>query len=214
MGRKRVRVFVADDHPLYRDGVTRAIRARPELELVGEAADGRETLEKIGALDPDVAVLDISMPELDGMQVMKALKRRESDVVVLFLSGSSAPELAYEALAGGAMGFLLKGAAGQEVCDAIAAVARGETVLAPQIQAGVAAGIRERAANDGGPRLTEREHEVLAGIAKGLSAREIGDQLSLSAATVKTHTSHLYEKLGVSERAAAVAEAMRRGLLE
>lgn len=190
------------------------MKARAELELVGEAADGREGLEMIRKLNPQVAVLDIAMPGLDGMRVLKALQHETSPPAVLFLSASTAPELAYEALASGAGGFLLKGAGGNEVCDAIVAVARGETVLAPEIQTGLAAGIRERAAGEDGPKLTEREHEVLAGIAEGLSAREIGDRLHLSAATIRTHTSTLYDKLGVSERAAAVAEGMRRGLLE
>ena len=204
---------MVDDHPLYRDGVTRAIKARPDLDLIGEAAEGEEGLELIESLAPDVAVLDIAMPKLDGMSVLAALRRRGSECEVLFLSGSRGPEAAYDALAGGAKGFLLKGARGEQVCDAIAAVARGETVIAPEVQAGLAAGIRERADNDSRVRLTDREQEVLSGIAEGLSAREIAERLHLSAATVKTHTSTLYEKLGVSERGAAVAEGMRRGLL-
>lgn len=208
-----MRVIVVDDHPLYRDGVTRAIKARPELDLIGEAADGEEGLEMIERLAPDVAVLDIAMPKLDGMRLLSALKRSRSSSEILFLSGSHGSDVAYEALAEGAKGFLLKGVSGEQLCDAIAAVARGETVLAPDIQAGVAAGIRKRAATEGAPKLTDREQQVLAGIAEGLSAREIGDRLHVSAATVKTHTSTLYEKLGVSERGAAVAEGMRRGLL-
>ena len=206
-------MIVVDDHPLYRDGVTRAIKARPDLDLVGEAAEGEEGLELIESLDPDVAVLDIEMPKLDGMSVLTALRRRGSECEVLFLSGSRGSEAAYDALAGGAKGFLLKGARGEQVCDAIAAVARGETVIAPEVQAGLAAGIRERAENDSRDRLTDREQEVLSGIAEGLSAQKIAERLHLSAATVKTHTSTLYEKLGVSERGAAVAEGMRRGLL-
>jgi two-component system nitrate/nitrite response regulator NarL len=210
----RVRVLVADDHPLYREGVTRAIKTRPELDLVGEATDGRESLAAIQRLQPDVVLLDIDMPELDGMHVLRALRRDGIGSAVLFLSASQSSDIAYEAIAAGAKGFLLKGAGAQEVCEAVLAVARGETVLAPAIQAGLAAGIQERATADEGPRLTEREQQVLSGIAEGLSAREIGQRLHLSAATVKTHTSTLYEKLGVSERAAAVAEGMRRGLLE
>ena len=205
-------MLVVDDHPLYRDGVTRAIKARPDLDLVGEAADGEEGLGMIESIEPDVAVIDIAMPKIDGMDLLATLKRNGSPTEVLFLSGSAGSELAYDALAEGARGFLLKGARGEEVCDAISAVARGETVLASEIQAGLAAGIRERAAGEG-VKLTDREQEVLVGIAEGLSAREIADRLHLSAATVKTHTSTLYEKLGVSERGAAVAEGMRRGLL-
>jgi two-component system nitrate/nitrite response regulator NarL len=213
---QRVRVLVADDHPLYREGVTRAIKARAELELVGEAADGRECLEQVRELKPDVAIIDLAMPVLDGMQVLHALGRDGHSTRALLLSARSGPEAAYEALAQGAKGFLVKGADAREVCDAVLAVARGETVLAPEIQAQLAVGIRERADADGQGDLglTGREREVLEGIADGLSARQIGARLHLSEATIKTHTSTLYEKLGVSERAAAVAAAMRRGLLE
>lgn len=205
--------MVVDDHPLYRDGVTRAIKARPDLDLVGEAADGEDGLRMIEELVPDVAVLDIAMPKLDGLTMLAALQQAGSPTEVLFLSGSHGPEIAYDALAGGAKGFLLKGARGEQVCDAIAAIARGETVLAPEVQSGLAAGIRKRAATEGGVKLTDREQQVLAGIAEGLSSREIANRLHLSAATVKTHTSTLYEKLGVSERGAAVAVGMRRGLV-
>jgi two-component system, NarL family, nitrate/nitrite response regulator NarL len=209
-----VRVLVADDHPVYREGIVRAIKERPDLELVGEAQDGREALDQIKALEPDVAVLDIRMPGLEGPQVLNALRRDGVGTDVLFLSAFMESELAYETVAAGARGYLSKEAARQEICDAIIAVARGGTALAPEVQAGLAAQIQQRERADGVPGLTPREREVLRLIADGLSAPEIGRRIHLSPTTVKSHLHNLYEKLGVSDRAAAVAEAMRRGLLE
>jgi two-component system nitrate/nitrite response regulator NarL len=210
----RVRVLVADDHPVYREGIVRAIKERPDLELVGEAADGREALDQIKELEPDVAVLDIRMPGLDGTQVLGAIRRDLGSTEVLFLTAFMEPELAYRTVADGAKGYLSKSAARQEICEAIVTVSRGGTALAPEAQEGIALEIQERERAGGRPELTPRESEVLQLIAAGLSAPQIGKQIHLSTTTVKSHLHTLYEKLGVSDRAAAVAEGMRRGLLE
>lgn len=207
-------MFVADDHPIYREGIVRAVKERPDLELVGEAEDGRSALEEIKRLGPDVALLDIRMPGLEGPQVLNALQRDGVKTSVIFLSAFMEGELAYETVAAGARGYLSKESAREEICDAIAAVARGGTALAPEAQAGLAAQVQERERTDRQPQLTPRENEVLHLIAEGLSAPEIGRRIHLSTTTVKSHLHKLYEKLGVSDRAAAVAEAMRRGLLE
>jgi two-component system, NarL family, nitrate/nitrite response regulator NarL len=209
-----VTVLVADDHPIYREGIVRAINDRAELELVGEAADGREALEQIGRIAPTVAVLDIRMPGLDGTQVLSALRRDGVETDVLFLSAFMEPELAYRTVAAGAKGYLSKESSRQEVCEAIATIAAGGTAFAPEVQAGLAAEIQERERSVGMPQLSAREREVLHLIADGLSAPDIGKQIHLSTTTVKSHLHSLYEKLGVSDRAAAVAEGMRRGLLE
>jgi two-component system nitrate/nitrite response regulator NarL len=210
----RVRVLIADDHPIYREGIVRAVKERPDLELVGEAEDGRSALEEIRSTDPDVALLDIRMPGLEGPQVLNALQRDGIKTRVIFLSAFMEGELAYETVAAGARGYLSKESAREEICDAIVSVARGGTALAPEAQAGLAAQVQERERTDGKPQLTPREHEVLQLIAEGLSAPDIGKRIHLSPTTVKSHLHKLYEKLGVSDRAAAVAEAMRRGLLE
>jgi two-component system nitrate/nitrite response regulator NarL len=209
----RTRILVAEDHPLFREALGSAIRARPEFELVGEAADGREALEQARALTPDVLVLDLKLPELDGLQVLAALRREQSPVRVVLLSAFLDGAIAYEAVAAGAEAYLSKDADRERICETIAAVARGETVLAPEIQAGIAQEIRSRGSTTR-PRLSPREHEVLTLVADGHSAPDIGKLLFLSPATVKGHLQSLYEKLGVSDRAAAVAEGMRRGLLE
>jgi two-component system, NarL family, nitrate/nitrite response regulator NarL len=210
----RVTVVVADDHPIYREGIVRAINERPDLDLVGEAADGRQALERIQELSPEVAVLDIRMPGLDGTQVLSAMRRDGLETEVLFLSAFMEPELAYRTVASGARGYLSKESSRHEVCEAIVTIARGGTALAAEAQAGLAREIQERERTGGPPQLTDREQEVLNFVAQGLSAPDIGKQIHLSTTTVKSHLHSLYEKLGVSDRAAAVAEAMRRGLLE
>ena len=207
-------MLVADDHPIYREGIVRAVKERPDLELVGEAGEGREALEEIRRVDPDVAVLDIRMPGLDGTQVLGAIRRDGIGSEVLFLSAFMEPELAFSTIAAGARGYLSKEASRQEICDAIVAVARGGTAYAREVQEGLQSAVRDRGLRDGTPALTGREQEVLQLIAEGLTAPEIGRRIHLSPATVKTHLRTLYEKLGVSDRAAAVAEGMRRGLIE
>jgi len=211
---ERVSVLVADDHPIYREGIVRAIKDRPELELVGEAGDGRQALEQLRRLTPQVAVLDIRMPGLDGTQVLAAMRREGLPTEVLFLSAFMEPELAYKTVAAGAKGYLSKESSRQEVCEAIVTIARGGTALAAQAQAGLAEQIQERERSGGPPQLTAREQEVLRLVSDGYSAPDIAKQIHLSTTTVKSHLHSLYEKLGVSDRAAAVAEAMRRGLLE
>jgi two-component system nitrate/nitrite response regulator NarL len=209
----RVRVLVADDHPLFREGIVRSVKERPDLELVGVAEDGRGALEEIKRVEPDVALLDVKMPGLDGLQVLNALGRDGVATKVVFLSAFPDAAIVYRALEKGAQGFLSKDTGKEAVCDGLVAVARGETVLSPAIQREVFGEIRLRA-RDESERLSPRELEILALTAEGLSAPDIGRKLYLSPATVKTHLQRLYEKLGVSDRAAAVAEAMRRGLLE
>jgi two-component system nitrate/nitrite response regulator NarL len=210
----RVTVLVADDHPIYREGIVRAIKDRPELELVGEAGDGRRALDEVRRLSPAVAVLDIRMPGLDGTQVLAAMRREGLETEVLFLSAFMEPELAYRTVAAGAKGYLSKESSRQEVCEAIVTIARGGTALAAAAQAGLAEQIQERERSGGPPQLTAREQEVLRLVSEGYSAPDIGRHIHLSTTTVKSHLHSLYEKLGVSDRAAAVAEAMRRGMLE
>lgn len=213
MPRERATVIVADDHPVYREGLTRAIGHRADLELVGEAADGHAALDAIRELRPAVALLDVKMPGLDGLKVLQAIRRDELPTAVVLVSAHTAEDLVYQCIAGGASAFLGKQADRDEICDAVAAAARGEVRLPPEIQGQLVRQIQLRAVADT-PQLTTREREVLGMIADGLSAPEIAERLTLSTATVKSHLQTLYDKLGVSDRAAAVATAMRTGLLE
>jgi two-component system nitrate/nitrite response regulator NarL len=213
MAAPRTRIVVAEDHPLFREALVRTIRERPDFELVGQAANGRDAVELIGRLRPDVAVVDLKLGDLDGLAVLGALRRDGVPSRVVLLSAYLDGALAYEAVAAGAEAYLSKDADGHRVCEVIAAVARGETVLSPEIQAGIAREIRSRG-TVGRPVLSPREREVLVLVAEGRSAPDIAGELHLAPATIKGHLQSLYEKLGVSDRAAAVAEAMRRGLLE
>lgn len=206
-----ISVVVADDHPLYREGLAEAIHERDGLDLLGEASGGEEALRLISKLSPHVALLDVKM-EVDGPTVLKRLKARGSETRVVFLSAYLDSALIYAALQAGAAGFLSKGADRAAICDALEAAARGETLLSPDVQTALGREIRLNGTSNRTP-LTERESQVLVLAAEGMSAAEIGQRLYVSSATVKTHLAHLYEKLGVSERAAAVAEAFRRGLL-
>ena len=209
----RVRVLVADDHPLFREGVARAIKEWPELELVAEVADGREALDLIRAELPHVAVVDMRLPGLDGAEIAAAVTRDGLSTRVLLLSAFSDEQIVFRALEAGAAGYLTKESTRDEIARAALAVGRGGTVLAPELAAGLASQIRQRGLGDT-PILTKREREVLVLLCDGKSAPQIASQLFLGTTTVKSHLGRLYEKLGVSDRAAAVAEAMRRGLIE
>ena len=206
-------MLVAHGQPLYRDGLARAIKGRPELELIADTGHGREALDTIEAERPDVAVLARRLVDLTGEQVLNAVGRDGLGTRVVMIAAEPEPGLVYSAIENGAAGYLTHDTDAGELCDAVAAVARGGIVLAPQVQAGIAGEIRLRADYDR-PFLSEREREILKLVADGLTAPEIGRRIHVSTATVKTHLQHLYEKLGVGERAAAVAQAMRRGLVE
>ncbi len=209
----RITVYVADDHPVFREAVGKALAARPEFELVGSAPDGREALSEIRARLPSVTVVDQKLPSLAGTEILRAIQRDSVPTRTIILSADCSGALVYEAVQLGAAGFLTKSATLAAIIDAVKAVARGETVLAPEVQSGFVGELRMRSQPDR-PVLTQREAEVLAMIADGLTVAAIARRLFISTSTVKTHIKSVFEKLGVNERAAAVAEAMRRGLLE
>ncbi|HEY5979811.1 MAG TPA: response regulator transcription factor [Microlunatus sp.] len=205
--------MVVDDHPFFRDGLSRGLRQSGYLEIVGEAGTGREGLELIRSARPDVAVLDYQMPDLDGLEVVHAVVRDGLATRTLVLSALTDSAVVFRALQEGANGYLSKEARRSEIVDAVLRVAQGGTVVPPELAAGLAEQIRLRGQTDV-PVLSPRERQVLQGFARGLSIPALAAELYLGPSTVKTHTQRLYEKLGVSDRAAAVAEGMRRGLLE
>jgi len=207
-----VRVLVADDHPAMRGALARLVREHDRMELVGEAADGEQALALIVALTPDVALLDMRMPRLDGLELLRRLRQSEHPARVLLISGNDDCEIAHEAIGHGAAGFVSKDAEEQEISDAIVAVAAGRSVLSPALQSGVLDLIRDRAR--GATQLSVRERELLQLAADGLTTAEIAKRLYLSPNTVKTYWQRLYEKLGSRDRASALAEALRRGLVQ
>jgi len=206
-----VRVLVADDHPAMRRAFARLVQEWDGLELVGEAADGEQAVEMVAALNPDVALLDVRMPKLDGLAILARLTAQASPVRVLLISGNDDSEIAHEAITQGAAGFLSKDAEEQEIYEAIGAVARGESVLSNALQSGVLDLIRSRTRSQ--THLSGRERDLLQLAAQGLTTAEIAKALYLSPNTVKTYWQRLYEKLGTGDRASAIAEAIRRGLL-
>jgi two-component system, NarL family, nitrate/nitrite response regulator NarL len=204
---------IADDHPLYRKALGDVIGAAVDMALVAAAQDGREAFAVIRRELPDVALLDVRMPVWDGPAVARRIERDGLPVRVLFLSEYGGGDTVYRALSAGGSGYLSKAATGEEIRDAVLRVAHGEEVLAAEVGQGLVRRIRLQGTADA-PALSEREHEILQGVAAGRSAREMAEHLHLAVPTVKTHLQHLYGKLGVSDRGSAVAEAMRRGLVD
>ena len=208
-----MRVVVADDHPVFREGVVRVLQASPFIAVVAEVDDGRRALEEAIAQRPDVALLDYKLPGMDGIAVIHAIARDGLGTRTLLLSAHNESSLVYEALQAGAAGYLPKEASREQILEGVLAVARGESVLPGEVAAGLVGEIRIRAPSSG-PVLTDREREILRLVADGRSFPEIASTLYLGVTTVKTHVQHVYEKLGVSDRAAAVAEAIRKRLIE
>ncbi|HWF73763.1 MAG TPA: response regulator transcription factor [Solirubrobacteraceae bacterium] len=208
---ERVRVLVADDHPAMRRALARLITEHDSFELVGEATDGAEAAAMIEAVSPDVALLDVRMPKLDGLRLLQRLRTQAPSVRVLLISGYEDSAIVHEAISRGAAGFLLKDSEESEICAAITDVARGRAVLSLALQSGVLDQIRLRAPEP--LTLSARERELLELATEGITSAEIAKRLCLSPNTVKTYWQRLYEKLGASDRASAIAEAIRRGLL-
>ena len=213
MTQRRVTVVVVDDHPFFRDGVTRGLARDGRIEVVGEAGNGAEALAVIGRELPDVALVDYQLPDMNGVDVTHALRRDAVATRVLLVSAVTDGAVVFRALEEGAAGYVAKDASRSELIDAVMQVARGETVIPGGLTEGLAAQIRLRA-QPSAPALTPRELDVLKGFARGLSIPQLAAELFVAPSTVKTHTQRLYEKLGVSDRAAAVATAMRLRLLE
>ena len=205
-------MLVADDHPLYLDGIVSAVERAGDLELVGACDDGRRALDAIIGEEPDVAAIDHGLPTLDATGIVEALTEGGSPTRVLVFSARLDGRGVYDAIQAGAAGYVSKSWSRSRICDAIRTVAQGRSIFAEELHDGMGAEIRRRAAIARG-LLTTREREILTRMAQGLSAPQIAAELYLSPTTVKTHQHNIYEKLGVSDRAAAVAEAMRRGLI-
>jgi two-component system nitrate/nitrite response regulator NarL len=210
---KMITAVVVDDHPFYRDGVARGLAQSGRIRVLGEADGGREGLELIARVRPQVAVVDYQMPLMTGIEVVESIVRDGIETRVLLVSAVTESAIVYAALEAGAGGYISKDAARTEIVAAVADIADGKVVVPPELTAGLVGEIRQRRSTSA-PLLTDREREVLQGFARGQSIPAIAAELFLSANTVKTHAQRLYEKLGVSDRAAAVAVGMRQRLVD
>ncbi|MFR9723420.1 response regulator [Streptomyces sp. MS19] len=204
-----LRVVVADDHTVMRAGVVALMAAEPTVEIVGEAGDGGEAVELVERLDPDVALLDLRMPGLDGVAATTEIVARGRRTRVLILTTYDTDADIERAVEAGAIGYLLKDTTREQLVAAIHAAARGETVLAPRVAAKLVSRMRRPAP----VALTARETQVLEAVADGLSNAEIGKRLVIGEATVKTHLLRIFAKLDVNDRTHAVVTAMSHGLI-
>src|SRR6186997_67421 len=212
-----IRVLVADDQSMVRAGFRMLLADEQDIEVVAEAENGREAVEKTARFNPGVILMDIRMPELDGLQATRRILAEDNDARILILTTFDLDEYVYEALSAGASGFVLKDDSPEQLLAAIRTVAAGEALLSPAVTKRV---IREFTRlprpeqPQGLDQLTEREREVLALIAEGRSNAEIGERLFISETTVKTHVTHILQKLGLRDRVQAVVLAYQAGLVE
>ncbi len=210
----KIRVILADDHAFVREGTRQLLEREPDLEVVGEAGDGEEAVDLAMRLAPDVAIVDIAMPRLNGIEATKRIKTLKPATAVLILSAYDDDQYVFALLEAGAAGYLLKNVRGRELVEAIRAVHAGESVLSPP----VARKVLNRFVDHGGrPRespteelLSEREMEVLKLAARGMSNKDIGDELSVSVRTVQAHLGHIFTKLNVGSRTEAILYGLRR----
>ena len=209
--------MIADDHALVREGTRQILEGQPGLEVVGEAEDGEEAVALVSRIHPDVVLMDIAMPKMNGIEATRLIKKQSPATSVLILTAYDDDQYIYALLDAGAAGYLLKTVGGEELAQAVRAVAEGESVLHPAIAAKVFKRYtnlgRQAAAQGEVEPLSERESEVLAMAAKGLSNKMIARELNLSDRTVQVHLSNIFGKLGVASRPEAVITALRRGLL-
>lgn len=209
MRQETLRVIVVDDHTVMRAGVIALLAADPTIEIVGEASDGREAVALVERLRPDVALVDLRMPVLDGVAATSEIVAGRAGTRVLILTTYDTDAEIERAVEAGAIGYLLKDTTRDQLVDAIRAAARGETVLAPRVAERLFARMRRPAP----VALTPREVDVLSGVADGLSNAEIGRRLVIAEATVKTHLLRVFAKLDVSDRTHAVVVALELGLI-
>lgn len=205
-GPEPIRILVADDHPLMRDGFAALIRQRTDMRLVGEAANGQQAVEMFRQHRPDVTLMDLGMPVMDGVAAIRAIRKEFPSARILVLTMRNGDEDVHQALQAGARGFLLKDSTWQEITQAIQQTCQG---LKP-IAAVAAAALAERV---GAQPLTEREQQVLEAMARGFANKQIALEFNISEATVKAHVTSILSKLGVTDRTQAVTSAMRRGLV-
>ncbi len=214
----KIRVLICDDHTILREGIRLLLNSQPDIEVVAEAVDGREAVDKARAVKPDVILMDIAMPFLNGLEATKQIRRDNPNARVLVLTMYESDEYVAQMLEAGAAGYVLKKVAGSELVYALRAVYQGEAFLYPSITKRLVEDYlrrvesgQERDTFDG---LTDREREVLQLIAEGHTNKEIADLLNLSVRTVQNHRAHIMEKLGMHDRGELIKYAIQKGIIE
>lgn len=202
-----IRILTVDDHPLLRKGIAALVNAEPDLKLVAEASNGREAIEAFRFHRPDITLMDLQMPELDGLDATDAIRKEFPEARIIVLTTYSGDTKVLRALRAGARGYVLKGHVHKELLETIRAVHAGQKRIPPE----VAGELAEHATDDA---LTEREIAVLRWVALGNSNKEIADRLAIGEATVKSHVTNILSKLGANDRAHAVTIGLRRGIIE
>ncbi|WP_152364311.1 response regulator [Microlunatus speluncae] len=208
--REPIRLLIVDDHPIVREGLRAAFSGEPDFVVVGEAGDGDEAVTLAGTLTPDVVLMDLRMPKIDGVTAIRRLAETAPRLPILVLTTFDADTDVLPAVEAGAVGYLLKDAPTAELLEAVRAAAAGKTVLSPAVVGRLVDRLRTPPPSP----LSPRELEVLALVAAGASNREAADRLFISEASIKTHLVHIFDKLGVRDRAGAVGEAYRQHLLD
>jgi DNA-binding NarL/FixJ family response regulator len=211
-----ITIVVADDHGIVREGLRRLLESEPDLKVCGEAADGREVLEQVASTKPDIVVLDITMPRLGGLETLERIRSEHARTKVVLLSVHSDPPLIQSAISLGADGYVLKNGRASEIVTAIREVMNGGSYFSPAVAREIVQQLRAPRTESKGPfsLLSGREREVLHLIADGLSAKEVGVELSISTKTVEAHRTSLMRKLGVRKATELVRYALRHGLIE
>ena len=210
-----IQLMLVDDHTVVRDGLAAMLSSQEDFEIVGQASNGREAVERVGALQPDVILMDLRMPEMDGVEAMRAISSDHPETRFLVLTTYDTDEYIFQAIEAGAKGFLLKDTSREDLFEAVRAVHRGESGIEP----GVAARLLDRFAQlsreeTRAPLLSEREVEVLQAMSRGAANKQIALQLSISESTVKTHVSNIFQKLDVNARTGAVTTALQLGIIK
>jgi DNA-binding NarL/FixJ family response regulator len=208
------RILIADDHSLVRSGLKRVLDAQADLRVVAEASDGAEAVEKAVAEDVDLAILDVSMPRMTGIQAAAELSKRNPDIRLLMLSMYDSEQFLFEALKAGASGYVLKSGADEDIVDAARATMRGESFLYPSAVSTLVRDYVDRGAEEQPDILTPRELEVLKLIAEAHTSKEIAEELVISVKTVERHRQNILDKLGLRDRVELTRYAIRRGLIQ
>lgn len=220
---KKIRVLIADDHQVVREGLTSVLESKGDIEVVGLAADGREAVQRARELAPDVVIMDISMPNMNGVEATRQIKKESPQIGVVVLTMYGDEEYIFDLVRAGAAGYLLKDTDSAQIAKAIRAVSKGESMIHPSIAAKILNEFsnlssgkpkKNARASKGANELTDRELEILKLMADGKANKEIANELDLSDKTIKNHIHHIFRKLNVTDRTKAVISAMRLGLID